>query len=168
MSNHQGDSKPKHPGGRPTLYRPEFCELLITHMSEGRAFETFPALLKKECGVKVDRATLYNWAKAHPEFFDAKKHGQDLSAKYWEDLLINHVVNVTESGYDELGNKVTKSKSMNASVWIFAMKNRFGWRDNVEPNTDGPDDNSSELSPSMTKAQALELLHKKKEKGDAS
>ena len=44
--------------------------MLITHMASVHSFESFGAV------VNVERVTLYNWAKEHPEFFYAKKQGQ--------------------------------------------------------------------------------------------
>ena len=50
-------SKPKHPGGRPTSYRPEFCQRVVALMAEGRSLEGCAALL----GVHPD--SLYEWQK---------------------------------------------------------------------------------------------------------
>ena len=33
--------KERNPVGRPTKYKPEYCEMLIEHMSEGLSFESF-------------------------------------------------------------------------------------------------------------------------------
>ena len=47
----------KHPGGRPTLYRREYCRRIVELMSEGRSLEGCAALL----GVHPD--TLTEWQK---------------------------------------------------------------------------------------------------------
>lgn len=104
---------------RPTEYKPEYCELLIEHMSKGLSFEAFAG------AVGVAKQTLYNWEKQFPEFLDAKAIGSGQSQIFWENLGINHVITRSES----FGQGVSESKSLNASVWIFNMKNRFQWRD---------------------------------------
>jgi len=56
---------------RPNLlkYKPEYCELLIDHMSKGYSFETFCTL------VNVVPSTIYEWKKDFPEFLEAYKKG---------------------------------------------------------------------------------------------
>jgi hypothetical protein len=115
------------PVGRPTKYKPEFCEMLIDHMSEGYSFETFAAV------VAVNRDTLYAWKDAHPEFSDAVKKAFDQCQWFWEQQGIKGLYSETE--YDEKG-KPTTSKSINATLWIFNMKNRFKWRDRQPDESD--------------------------------
>jgi phage terminase small subunit len=62
--------KPKHSGGRPTSYRPEFCGRIVALMSEGRSLDRCAALL----GVHPD--SLYEWQKVHPEFSEAVRAGR--------------------------------------------------------------------------------------------
>src|ERR1700721_1643199 len=64
--------------GRPTDYRPEYCDALIAHMREGYSFESFGA------NVGAHKQTLYTWAEVHPDFADAKKEGTALSLKFYE------------------------------------------------------------------------------------
>jgi transposase-like protein len=53
-------------GGRPSDYKPEYCELLIKHAEEGYSFESFAGR------IGVTPKTLYNWEQEHPEFLQAK------------------------------------------------------------------------------------------------
>lgn len=108
--------------GQPTKYRPEYCDMLLTHMEDGLSFEAFAATLR------VSKQTLYRWIDAHAEFSDAKKIGDMLSLKYWEKVGKDGLYNETIKGDDGL----TVTKSINATIWIFNMKNRFGWRDRQE------------------------------------
>ena len=105
--------------GRPSDYDESYCDLLINHMEQGYSYESFGGI------VRVSKQTLYNWEKAHPEFLDAKNVGVSLSLFYWEKV-----------GKDGLYNECIKSdegsvvnRSINATIWIFNMKNRFKWRD---------------------------------------
>lgn len=73
----------KHPGGRPSEYDPKFVDLVDTYLAlatdtivvvAGSGFRTEVKLPKREGFAKFlgyPRQTLDNWAKEHPEFFDA-------------------------------------------------------------------------------------------------
>jgi hypothetical protein len=111
--------------GRPTKFEEEHCERIIDLMSQGYSIEACAGAL----GVHKD--TIYEWIKVHPEFSDAKRIGESASRYFWEKLGITHVLNVSS------GNKFeNESTSLNSTVWIFNMKNRFGWRDKIEVSGD--------------------------------
>lgn len=99
----------KKPKGRPSKYKPEYCEMLIKHMADGYSFESFAAI------IDLDRDTIYEWTKAHPDFSDAKKRAVAKSQLFWE--KIGH------------GGSLGRIKNFSAAAWIFSMKNRFQWRD---------------------------------------
>jgi transposase len=96
--------------GRPSKYKPEYCEALIKHMSEGLSFETFGAV------IGTCRDTVFRWVHEFPEFSDAKKMGDDICQLWWERMGIS-------------GLWGSKDGSFNAAVYIFNMKNRFKWTD---------------------------------------
>ena len=111
--------KEKNLGGRPTTYKPEYCERLIEHMSEGLSFESF-------CGVvECAKDTLYNWARANPEFARAKEIAFEKCRLFWERVGISGATGA--------------NKDFNATSWIFNMKNRFydEWRDKQEVEQSG-------------------------------
>lgn len=94
--------------GRPSTYKPEYCEQLIEHMSQGLSFESFAGR------INTTKQTLYTWTQQYPDFLDAKKRGEEKSREVWE----------------KMGMKgMWSGKKFNPTVWIFNMKNRFGWRD---------------------------------------
>ncbi len=93
-------------GGRPSDYKPEYCDQLVQHMAQGLSFEAFAGV------IGCVKGTLYNWAEQHDEFLYAKKRGIEACRLFWE-----------KAGIDGLMNK--DGVSMNATVWIFNMKNRF-------------------------------------------
>lgn len=109
--------------GRPTKYKKEYCKMLIDHMEQGLSFEAFAGV------VSVSKQTLYDWEKAHPEFLDAKRQGFQKCRLFWEKLGLDNIIN------ESFGKG--QSRSLNASVWIFNMKNRFPdeWRDKQEVET---------------------------------
>lgn len=116
------------PAGRPTDYRPEFCELLIDHMAKGLSFESFAGL------VGVSKQTIYDWVKANPEFLDSKNIGTEKARLWWESKATDYLLNTEETTRDSEGNQQVRKTSLNSTVWIFNMKNRFKdeWRDKQE------------------------------------
>ena len=72
----------KHRGGRPTSYRPEFCQRIVALMAEGRSLEGCAALL----GVHPD--SLNEWQKIHPQFSGAVRAGRAAATTYWENRLL--------------------------------------------------------------------------------
>ena len=89
--------------GRPSLYKPEYCETVIALGREGKSKAQIAAKLD------VSRQTLENWGKAYPEFLDAITRAKDLELAWWEDTA--------QGG---LGGGV-----LNAALWSRSMAARF-------------------------------------------
>jgi len=126
-------------GGRPTLYKPEYCEQLITHMAEGLSYESFAGI------VGASEKTLYNWENAknetgeltHPEWLEAKERAFALCRVFWERAGRNMMLGIKTVQKDAKGVETELDFSKgNATVWIFNMKNRFNWRDKVDHTSD--------------------------------
>jgi transposase len=94
-------------------YKPEYCQKLIDHMSEGDSFESFAVR------VDVSRGTLYEWLKVHPDFFNAKEKASERCEKWWVDLGKRHAQD-SVAGY------------------TFMMKARFGWKETSAVEHSGP------------------------------
>lgn len=105
------------PLGRPTKYKPEYCDKVVEYMGNGYSKEAFAG----EIGVCRD--TLYEWASKHAAFSDAIKRGEAANLSYWERIGQQGITGQLEG--------------FNASSWIFTMKNRAGWRDKVEHTGEG-------------------------------
>lgn len=103
-------SDQKHPGGRPTKYKPEYCDAIIAHMKRGGSIEEF------SLEIEVDKTTLYEWMKVHEEFSNAVKKGKSFSEGWWEGVARQALFN----------------KNFNHVLWYMNMKNRFGWKDKQE------------------------------------
>jgi transposase-like protein len=97
--------------GRPSKYNSKLCEEVTRFMAEGYSKQALAGKLG------ISRDTLYEWCKTHKEFSDTIKRGEAQSLLYWE-----------QAGIDGM---IGKIKGFRPAVWIFVMKNRFGWRDNV-------------------------------------
>lgn len=108
--------KTKSRAGRPTKYKKEYCQGLIDHMSQGWGFETYAAV------INVNPDTLYEWAKVHPEFSEAKKVAFVKSQMKFEQIGMAAMLG--------------KIKNFQPSVWVFTMKNRFGWSDSPQTPLD--------------------------------
>jgi hypothetical protein len=93
--------------GRPTEYRPEYCDLVIEKMGEGLSLTAFSGLI---C---VARDTVYQWIKAHREFSDAVSRARSCRVLYLERKLL------------------VSRKGAETAAAVFALKNAdpVEWRD---------------------------------------
>ena len=98
--------------GRPTKYKPEYCQAAIDFMREGYSVTAFAG------HIGVARSTVFKWAEENPDFSDSLKTAQALAALWWEESL--RIVARTGEG--------------NATACIFGVKNRSteDWRDKQE------------------------------------
>ena len=100
--------------GRPTKYKPEYCQLLIDHMAKGLSFESFAGV------VGTCKETIYRWLHENKEFVDARRHAIAKNRIFWE-----------QKGIDGMQGDIS---GFNATSWVFNMKNRFGWNDRQDIN----------------------------------
>lgn len=111
--------------GRPTEYDPKYCGKLIQFSREAAGhFTAFAA------SIGVHRDTLYSWAKKYPEFADAKKVAREINEQAMFKVGLN-------------GMKGFNGQGSWQSAWIFAMKARYGWRE--EGPRDQEDDTDFEF-----------------------
>ena len=66
------------PVGRPSLYDPEYCELVVAHLADGSSLTSFAA------EIDVARSTINKWMGEHPEFSEACARAKAKSAAWWE------------------------------------------------------------------------------------
>jgi len=89
--------------GRPTTYKPEYCNVVIEKGKEGCSY----AEMAVACGTV--RATLDYWKEIHPEFSTALAYARELSQVWWE-----------ETGRTNLG-----KRDFNAQLWLKNVASRF-------------------------------------------
>jgi hypothetical protein len=144
--------------GRPTKYKPEYCEDIIEYFSvvpyeektktivpkNGEPYDIlvdeasdFPSYEGFAAKIEVHRETLLNWCEEHPKFFDAYKRCKALQ-RNWS--LVN-------------GHKGT----CNTTFAIFAAKNLYGYTNGNQPEV--VVNNNSNYS-NMTKEQLEKELEK--------
>lgn len=106
--------KKKGPGGRPTKYKPEYCEQIVEHMKDGKSAISFAR------SIDVCMATITEWASVHPEFSASYKKAMSYCEDHW-----------AQEGLKGLWNH-KDGPTLNTGVWAFYMKARFGWSDKQE------------------------------------
>lgn len=105
--------------GRPSLYKRKYCKIAHDFLSKGYSKEA----LAGELG--ISRQCLYEWLAKYDDFGDTVGVAEAKAQFVWEDLGLRAAQG--------------KVKQFNTSVWMFVMKNRFGWRDKHDLTTDnGP------------------------------
>lgn len=71
VDQHETEKKGKHPGGRPTKYKPEYADLAykccLLHATDAKIAEF----------LGVNDATVNRWKLEHPEFCEALKNGKE-------------------------------------------------------------------------------------------
>ncbi len=97
--------------GRPTSYRPDYCELVIALGSEGKS--------KTEIAFEIGvvRQTLDDWASKHPDFSNALTRAKQAEQAWWE----------------RQGRTNLTAQIFQASMWSRSMAARFpeDWREKV-------------------------------------
>lgn len=105
------------PGGRPSLYKPEYCETVIQLGKEGKS-------LAQMCShFEISRQTIDNWAADHPEFLEALTRAKTEMQAVLEALA-----------FDGL-----KNREFNANLWKTTMQARFREEYTERKEVSGPD-----------------------------
>jgi hypothetical protein len=108
------EGRNRGPGGRPTNYRPEYCERVIEMGRHGFSV----AQMASQLG--TSKQTLLRWVDANPEFRDAMEIARSHSQAWWEAMGQANLVMPKDSG------------TFQGSVWSRSMAARFpdDWREN--------------------------------------
>lgn len=99
---------------RPTDYKPEYCQMLIDHMSQGYGYISFGA------DINVGKSTLYRWEEEHKEWKEAKAIGYAKGLKFFETLLTSDATGVMPKSLKAKG-----SKKINSNNVLFVLRTRF-------------------------------------------
>jgi hypothetical protein len=113
------DKAERHPGGRPSLYRPEYVEELLEFCAQGFSLTAFAGK------IGVARSSINEWANAHAEFSEAVSRAKARRALWWEEQALNVA---RECG-----------TSSRATMIIFGLKNHNSedYRDKTEREHSG-------------------------------
>ena len=89
--------------GRPSKYDPAYRDIVIAMGRRGKS------RIQMAAALRVNRDTLSEWAKVHPEFKEAMDFALTCAQAWWE----------------ELGEANLHSRAFNKRLWILTMKRRF-------------------------------------------
>ena len=100
--------------GRPSEYRPEFCDTIIAVAERGGSAK------RRAVAIGINPSTYYRWidpSSDHyiPEFHAAHERAEGLCYAWWEDVGNEHLV-VSKDG-----------PRLDPQVYRLNMMNRFGW-----------------------------------------
>lgn len=117
--------KPKAPVGRPSGYKPEYCEVAIDLGRQGKSPASIAAYLN------VPRETLYDWKEVHPEFSTALRMAKTQEQNYWE----------------EMGQSFIGTPGFNSTVWKVSMAARFrhDYTETKKTEVSGPEGGAIEV-----------------------
>ena len=115
-------TKPKHAGGRPTLYRREMCDRLVEAMANGLTAEAAAAR------IGISARSLFYWQKEHAEFLQAIQEGRQRSQLWWEERAL----------------AMANGETGNTQIVMLGLRNRSraatGWNnDTVKLEHTGPE-----------------------------
>lgn len=108
------NDKLKQPVGRPTDYKPEYCEQARNMLKQGFSKVEIAAAFD------VNRRTLDRWCDEFPEFCRTINEDLDFSEAWW-----------VAAGRENLA-----SKDFNSRLYEINMMNRFGWMKKAEAKHD--------------------------------
>lgn len=132
------ETKPKGPGGRPSLYRPEYCERVLEFGREGMS------VVEMAAEIGVSRNSLEErWPAAHEEFREAFARARELSQAWWE----------------RQGRVGLTAERFNAQVYSRSMAARFpkDWRESKEQRVTGADGGAVQIESGLTPELMQEL-----------
>jgi len=95
--------KEKRPVGRPTKYKPEYCEQIIELGKQGKS------IAQMASHFDVDKASIFDWDKSHPDFSTALARAKAHSQTWWE--------NTAQQNMD--------NRNFNAQLWLKSVASRF-------------------------------------------
>lgn len=89
--------------GRPSLYKPEYCEMVVELGKQGKS----PAQIAS--ALEVNRQTLNNWAGEHDDFLAALTRAKVEEQTWWENV----------------GQAALTADKFQSAVWAKSMQARF-------------------------------------------
>lgn len=132
------EQKPKGPGGRPSLYRPEYCERVIELGKEGMS------VVEMAADIGVSRSSLEeSWPELFPEFSEAFARARELSQAWWE----------------REGRTGLRADKFNAQLYSRSMSARFpkDWRETKEQRVTGADGGAVQIEGGLSPDQLASL-----------
>ena len=132
---------PKNPVGRPTKYKPEYCEIAIACGKKGLSREA----ISSELGITWK--TLINWAEEHEDFLLALDEAKKEEMLFFERLALDHMI------------EGPGTNRLNTALWGRSMAARFPhkYRENSKLEVTGKNDGAIQVD--MVHDFAEELMN---------
>lgn len=110
----------KHPGGRPSEYKPEYCDKVDEYLeTTGAAQQHLPKLESFSLYIGVNRDTINEWRKIHPQFSVAI-----------EKIMTRQAQQLIDDG-------IYGGKEVNPTIVKLLLQNNHGMREKQDVTTDG-------------------------------
>ena len=110
----------KNKGGRPTKYRPEFCQKADEYLKTvGKEQMHLPKIESFALFLDVNKDTLYEWAKKYPKFSDTLKK-----------IKLRQYIQLVNDG-------VYGGKKVNATIVKLMLQNNHGMKERKDVTTGG-------------------------------
>jgi transposase len=125
MGKDKSEGKPKHPGGRPSGYKPEWCSILPDMFREGQS------VVEVATELGISKSAYYLYESAYPEFMDASTRGKQISQAWWEKQGRTNLFDTSEYDGDT---KQSSTRKFNNALWAKNVACRFrgDWTDKQE------------------------------------
>lgn len=116
------EEKPKHAGGRPTIYDPIFIDKVKDYLkTTGKEQTSLPTVEGFAIYLDVSRDSLYEWAKKYPEFSDTLKKIELLQKQQLID------------------DGIYGGKEVNATIVKLMLQNNHGMKERTDTTTNDKD-----------------------------
>jgi hypothetical protein len=150
----EGEVKPKM--GRPTNYKPEYCDKIIEIMAQGYSLEAASAKLD------IPHRCIYDWQAKHLEFSQAIHEGRIKALAWWEEKAMNTASG--SPGNSQIISLGLRNRSRSASGWIDSQKQELSGPDGGPIRVEATTIDVGDLSPEQRDALRAVMVAAKAKK----
>ena len=150
----EGEVKPKM--GRPTNYKPEYCDKIIEIMAQGYSLEAASAKLD------IPHRCIYDWQAKHLEFSQAIHEGRIKALAWWEEKAMNTASG--SPGNSQIISLGLRNRSRSASGWIDSQKQELSGPDGGPIRVEATTIDVGDLSPEQRDALRAVMVAAKSKK----
>ena len=150
----EGEVKPKM--GRPTNYKPEYCDKIIEIMAQGYSLEAASAKLD------IPHRCIYDWQAKHLDFSQAIHEGRIKALAWWEERAMNTASG--SPGNSQIISLGLRNRSRSASGWIDSQKQELSGPDGGPMRVEASTIDVGDLSPEQRDALRAVMVAAKAKK----
>lgn len=142
--------------GRPSNYKPEYCDKIVEVMAQGYSLEAAAAKLD------IPIRCLYDWQAKHPEFSQAIHEGRIKALAWWEERALNTAGG--SPGNSQIISLGLRNRSRSASGWIDSQKQELSGPDGGPIRVEATTIDVGDLSPEQRDALRAVMVAAKAKK----